>query len=68
MDKKGYVSPVMACVAMDGLQVVCQSNGVTGNGDVVSGVGYGGVDEGGTVVPSTKEFNNFNEELDRIAW
>lgn len=52
---------------MNNVQPMCQSNRVTGNGDVVSGVGYSGVDEGGTVVPSTKEFNNFNEELDRIA-
>jgi hypothetical protein len=48
---------MMAMAVMDGLQMVCQS-GVTG-GNGLSGVGYGGVDEEGTKVPSVKEFNDF---------
>ena len=66
MEKKRYVSPMMAMAVMDGLQMVCQS-GVTG-GNGLSGVGYGGVDEEGTKVPSVKEFNDFRAELDKMDW
>ena len=65
--KKIYQTPKMEGHVMDQVQPMCQS-GVFSNGDIVSGVGYGGVDSEGGKTPSAKEFNDFCEELDRMDW
>lgn len=65
--KRTYKAPKMEQHVMGSVHPLCQSGGVTGDG-VVGGVGYGGVDEGGTQIPSVKEIHEFCEELDKMDW
>lgn len=66
MEKKVYIAPEIEQQTMEDELPLCQSpSGVTSTGDAVRGIGYGGVDKGGTVEPSAKKrFDEFCDELD----
>ena len=64
--KKTYMAPQMEQVKVKDMLPLCAS-GVGGSG--ISGApGYGGVDTGGTLTPSAKEFTDFGDELDGLLW
>ena len=55
--KKTYIAPVMKVVKLNTVRIIAQS--------VSSelGIGYGGVDVGGTVVPGVKQNNGLRDNL-----
>lgn len=57
--KKSYISPVLDAADMESEDILAASLGVGGD----NGIGYGGVDNGGTVEPAVKGHRNlWNEE------
>ena len=56
MKKIAYQAPVIKTLTMEYLMQVASGNGVTGTGDAE--IGSGGIDEGGTMDPDAKVFDN----------
>jgi hypothetical protein len=52
--KKIYKNPDYIIMHLQSLQMISASNGVTSN----NGIGYGGVDDDGSLDPDTKEFKS----------
>ena len=62
--KKTYMSPLCEEIKLNSrYTLLSNSTSIKGMGDL-DDVGYGGVDEGGTLDPSSREFDELDEEFD----
>lgn len=59
--KKTYIAPALKVVKLNTERMIAQSGGAYSD----LGIGYGGVDVGGTVVPGVKQNNGL---LDNLWW
>ncbi len=55
--KKRYITPAMKAAAMEMENLMTDSGVVS-----TQGIGYGGVDEGGTIEPAAREYNGMWDE------
>ena len=55
--KKIYITPAMKAAAMEMENLMTDSGVVS-----TQGIGYGGVDEGGTIEPAAREYNGMWDE------
>ena len=56
--KKRYITPAMKAASMEMENLMTDSGVVS-----TQGIGYGGVDEGGTIEPAARDYNGmWNEE------
>ena len=61
--KKTYMSPLCEEIKLNSRCTLLNSSGV-GIDNLEGFEGYGGVDEGGTLDPSSREFDELDEEFD----
>lgn len=62
--KKTYMSPLCEEIKLNSsYSLLSNSNSIKGMGDLAD-VEYGGVDENGTLDPSSREFDEFDEDFD----
>lgn len=62
--KKTYMSPLCEEIKLNNrYSLLSNSNSIKGMGDLED-VGYGGVDNDGTMDPSSREFDEFDEDFE----
>ena len=61
--KKNYISPVCEVMVLEAQQLLAGSSGVGGSG-TGSGIGYGGVDNGGSKDPAARSYNGLLDDWD----
>ena len=62
--KKTYMSPLCEEIKLNNrYSLLSNSTSIKGMGDL-DDVGYGGVDEGGTLDPASREFDELDEDFD----
>ena len=61
--KKNYISPVCEVMVLEAQQLLAGS-GVSGGSGPGSGIGYGGVDDGGSKDPSARYYYDLLDDWD----
>lgn len=56
--EKTYIVPRIKMMGIDTVQILGNSNSITGP----EGTGYGGTDEDGSIIPSAKQFDPWDDE------
>ena len=56
--KKTYLQPLTEVVKMETVRMICVSGGITSG----NGIGYGGVDDGGGLDPSSRGLDDLFDE------